>query len=68
MIDRYGIVGAAERAANRKTDAMGYKLPVEMGIPDLTFEAAMVRYAEAVNREAVARARARLEELKGDGE
>jgi hypothetical protein len=64
MIDRHGIIGAAERAVDRKIEATGYKVLVEMGMHDLTFEAVIVRYPEAFSREVVTRAKARLEELK----
>ncbi|MCJ7529904.1 MAG: hypothetical protein MUO64_02580 [Anaerolineales bacterium] len=63
MINRHGIIGAAERAVNRKIEAMGYKVLVEMGMHDLTFEAVIVRYPDAFRQEVVARAKARLEEL-----
>jgi len=32
MINRHGIIGAAERAVDRKIEPAGYKLLVEMGI------------------------------------
>jgi hypothetical protein len=64
MVKRYGIVGAAERAVNRKTDAKGYKLLVEMGLQDLTFEAVIVRFPKAFSQQIVKHARSRLEELK----
>jgi hypothetical protein len=63
MVKRYGIVGAAEKAVNRNTDAMGYRLLIEMGLQDLTFEAVIVRFPEAFNRQVVKLARTRLEEL-----
>ena len=64
MIDRHGIIGAAERAVDRKIEATGYKVLVEMGMHDLTFEAVIVRYPEAFSQEVVERAKSRLEELK----
>jgi hypothetical protein len=64
MIKRYGIIGAAERAVNRKADAMGYKLLVDMGLHDLTFEAVIVRFPETFSKQVVKLARSRLEELK----
>ena len=63
MINRHGLIGAAERAVNRKIEAMGYKLLVEMGMQDLTFESIIVRYPDAFRHEVVARAKSRLEEL-----
>ena len=59
MIKRHGIIGAAERAVNRKIEPAGYKVLVEMGMHDLTFEAVIVRYPDAINQEVVSRAKAR---------
>jgi len=64
MVKRYGIIGAAERAVNRKIDAMGYKVLVDMGLHDLTFEAVIVRFPEAFSHQAVKLAKTRLEQLK----
>jgi hypothetical protein len=64
MVKRYGIIGAAEKAVNRKADAMGYRVLVEMGLQDLTFEAVIVRFPEAFSQQIVKLARSRLEELK----
>lgn len=64
MISRYGIVGAAERAVNRRIEAMGYKVLVDMGLQDLTFEAVIVRFPEEFSQQIVKLARSRLEELK----
>jgi len=64
MIDRRGIIAAAERAVNKKSEAKGYKLLVEMGLHDLTFEAVIVSHPDKFSQEVVARAKARLEELE----
>jgi hypothetical protein len=63
MIKRYGLIGAAERAVNRKIDAMGYKMLVNKGMNDLTFEAVILRFPESFSKEAVDHSRKRLEEL-----
>ena len=57
MIDRHGIIGAAERAVNRKIEATGYKVLVAMGLHDLTFEAVIVRHPDKFSQEVVARAK-----------
>jgi len=63
MIERHGIIGAAERAVDRKLDTPGYKLLVEMGMPDLTFESVIVRYPDVFNETSVMRSKERLREL-----
>ena len=63
MIKRHGIIGAAERAVNREIEPAGYKVLVEMGMHDLTFEAVIVRYPDTFNQEVVSRAKSRLKEL-----
>lgn len=64
MINRYGIVGAAERAVNRKIEAMGYKVLVKMGMQDLTFEAVITQFPETFDQNIVKLCQERLEELK----
>lgn len=63
MIKRHGIIGAAERAVNRKIEAMGYKVLVDIGLHDLTFEAVIVRFPEVFSQQIVELARSRLEEM-----
>ncbi len=64
MIKRHGIIEAAARAVDRKIETAGYISLIEMGMPDLTFEAVIVRYPEAFSPEVVSRAKQRLEEVK----
>jgi hypothetical protein len=64
MIKSYGIIGAAERVVNRSIEAIGYKVLVEKGLQDMTFEDVIVRFPEAFSQKIVALARTRLEELK----
>ena len=63
MIKRHGIIGAAERAVNRKIEAMDYKVLVDIGLHDLTFEAVIVRFPEVFSQQIVELARSRLEEM-----
>ena len=65
MVKRYGIIGAAEKAVNRRTDAMGYRLLVEMGLQDLTFESVIVRFPKVFSPQIVTLAKSKLAELKG---
>jgi hypothetical protein len=64
MVARYGIIGAVERIVNRKIEAMGYKVLVERGLIDLTFEAVIVRHPDKFRQEVVARAKERLGKLE----
>ena len=63
MVAHYGIIKAAERAVNRPSDALGYRLLVEMGLVDLTFEAVILRYPEAFDTNIVELCRRKLAEL-----
>jgi len=61
MVGRHGIIGAVERAVNRKDDPVGFTVLVDMGMMDLAFEAIVVRYPELFSQEAVSRSKQRLE-------
>lgn len=63
MIKRHGLIHAAERAVDRKIEPAGYRLLVEMGMQDLTFEAVIVRYPESFSSDVVSRAKERLREI-----
>jgi hypothetical protein len=62
MIDRYGIIGAVERAVNRKGETTGFAVLCEMGMQDFAFEVVVLRYPDLFSAAAVARSRARMEE------
>jgi alkanesulfonate monooxygenase SsuD/methylene tetrahydromethanopterin reductase-like flavin-dependent oxidoreductase (luciferase family) len=64
MITRYGIIGTAERAVNRKIEAMGYKVLVEMGMQDLTFESVITKFPESFTKNIVTLCKERLDVLK----
>ena len=64
MITRYGIIGTAERAVNRKIEAMGYKVLVEMGMQDLTFESVITKFPESFGKDIVKLCSERLKEFK----
>lgn len=63
MIKKYGIINAAERAVDRPIEPNGYKVLVQMGMQDLTFESVIVHYPDAFKEEVVARAQDRLQKL-----
>lgn len=60
MIERHGIIGAAERAVDRKADTAGYTALVEMGLQDYAFEAVILRHPESFSSEAVIRSQERI--------
>jgi hypothetical protein len=61
MVKSRGIIGAVEKAVNRKADASGFTALREMNMLDLSFEAIVVRYPELFSQEAVARSKLRLD-------
>jgi hypothetical protein len=64
MIERHGILGAVERAVDRKDDAAGYTSLLEMGLEDYAFEAVILRHPTSFSSEAVNRAKARINARK----
>ena len=66
MIDRHGIIEAVERAVNRPQETIGYTVLVEMGLPDLAFEAVILRYPHLFTPQAVERSRVRMAALQKD--
>jgi hypothetical protein len=64
MIERHGIINAAERAVNRKLETKGFKELVAMGLDDLTFEAVILKHPDVFSPEVVALSKERLEELQ----
>ena len=66
MIKRHGIIGAVERAVNRKLETSGYRALVEMGLEEYAFEAVILRHPSTFSSQAVERAKSRLTSLKQD--
>jgi len=64
MVKRYGIIGAVERAVNRKEETLGFTALVEMGMQDFAFGAIVIRYPDLFSQEAVTRSKQRLEAWK----
>ncbi len=62
MIKRHGLIRAVERAVNRKDETSGYKILMEMRMQDFAFEHVILRHPELFSAEAVARAKARIQE------
>lgn len=64
MIKRYGILGAVERAVNRKPEIAGYAALLKMGLQDYAFEAVVVRYPTLFSAGVLARSRDRVDGWK----
>ena len=60
MIKRHGIIGAVERAVNRKDETTGYATLIEMKMGDFAFEAVVLRHQQLFSPETVERARRRM--------
>jgi hypothetical protein len=63
MIKKYGIISAAEKVVDRPIEPNGYKVLVQMGMQDLTFESVIVRHPDSFKEEVVLRAQERLKKL-----
>jgi hypothetical protein len=64
MISERGILSAVEHLVTRSSETMGYRAVIEMGMPDMAFEAVVLRYPELFSREAVRRSKERLDALR----
>lgn len=62
MIDRHGILAAAERAVDREAETAGYTALAEMGLQQFAFEAVILRYPHLFSDRAVERSRTRMQE------
>lgn len=62
MIRRHGILGAVERTVNGKSETVGYRALVEVGMTDLAFEAIVLRHPSSFSDETIERARQRLKD------
>lgn len=58
----YGIIGAVERAVNRRTETQGYTALVEMGLEDYAFESVILRHPSLFSEQAVQISRERIEQ------
>jgi hypothetical protein len=63
MIERHGIINAAEKIVKRKKETAGYKMLIEMNMQDFAFEAVILRYPNLFSPATVIQAKARLDEL-----
>jgi hypothetical protein len=60
MLDRHGYVGTVELIVTRSEPSTGFALAVKNGLPQATFEAAVLEHPELFSPQAIANARARL--------
>lgn len=67
MIKERGIIAAVEHLVTRRDETMGYKAVIEMGMPEMAFEAVVLRHPNLFSDEAIRRSRERLEALEDDG-
>jgi hypothetical protein len=61
-IQRHGILQTVERVVSKKRPTDGYAVLMEMGMPDFTFEAVIMRNQSAFSPDTVAHAKARIAE------
>lgn len=66
MVERHGILVAAERAVDRKAETAGYRALAEMGLQRYAFEAVILRHPQHFSAAAVERSRERMKEWSGD--
>jgi hypothetical protein len=64
MIARYGFVGTVERIVTRPGPSSGFDLAVKNGLPQATFEQAVLDNPELFSPEAIASSQARLQEMQ----
>lgn len=67
MIERHGIIAAAERAVNRRAETAGYKALAEMGLQEFAFESVILRHPGLFSEDAVQRSQERMQEWLEDG-
>lgn len=68
MVERHGILAAAERAVNRSTETAGYRALAEMGLQEYAFEAVILRHPDLFSPDAVARSRERMKQWSDSAE
>lgn len=60
MIDRHGILEAAQRAVDRDIETSGYTALVEMGLQEYAFEAVILRHPELFSENSLQRSQERM--------
>lgn len=60
MISKHGILGAVEKAVDRRDETAGFTALAGLGLEDYAFESVIVRHKEAFSAQAVRRAEQRL--------
>lgn len=67
MVERHGIVQAAERAVDRNSETAGFAALAELGLLEFAFEAVILRHPAAFSPQAVTRAQERLDAWSNPG-
>lgn len=68
MIKRHGIIGAVERAVDRKDTTPAYQMLIDLGMQDFAFEAVILRHPTVFSETAIERSRERMEGWASDSE
>lgn len=64
MIKERGIIPTVEHLVTRPDETMGYKAVIDMGMPEMAFEAVVLRHPQLFSEKAVRRSQERLEALQ----
>ncbi len=64
MIEKHGIIATVEHLVTRPDETMGYKAVIKMGMPEMAFEAVVLRHPHLFSEKAIRRSRERLEALQ----
>lgn len=67
MVKAHGILGAVERAVNRRDATTGYEALVKAHLEDFAFEAVVTRYPDRFSADAVSRSTERLSKRATEG-
>lgn len=64
MIARHGILGAVERAVDRRQETQGYLALTEMGLQEFAFEAVILRHPALFSQAAIEKSKERVSSVR----
>jgi hypothetical protein len=64
VIERKGVIAAVDAIVTRKDETPAYRILVEMGLQDMTFEAVVLRHKEAFSADAIVASERRLKDTR----